>query len=191
MASFNRVTLIGNLTRDPQLKQLPNSQTTVVEFGLATSRRYKTAAGEDKEETCFVDCAAFGKQADVIAQWCTKGKPLFVEGRLKFDSWDDKNGGKRSKLSVVVENFQFLGGRDTASDAAAVFGHNSDDRPQQRQPAANGERKWRSPQQRLFPAKRRPDGDTGEANNNEGRGNHKPEQPFGDERQFKEGDVPF
>jgi len=193
MASFNRVTLIGNLTRDPQLKQLPNGQTTVVEFGLAASRRYRSATGEDKEEACFVDCAAFGKQADVIAQWCTKGKPLFVEGRLKFDSWDDKGGGKRSKLSVVVENFQFLGGRDNAGDAAGVFGHNADDRPHHRQASSstpNGERKWRSPQQRLFPAKRSEDGE-GVGAGNADRSNHKPEQPFGDERQFKEADIPF
>jgi len=109
MPALNKVMLIGNLTRDPQTKQLP-SNTTLVEFGLAMSRRFKTQSGEEKEEVCFVDCTAFGKQADVIAQYCTKGKPIFIEGRLKYDTWDDKNGGgKRSKLSVVVENFQFLG----------------------------------------------------------------------------------
>jgi single-strand DNA-binding protein len=118
MPSFNRVTLIGNLTRDPQLKQLPSS-TTVAEFGLATSRRYRTAGGEDREEVCYVDCAAFGKQADVIGQYCKKGRPLFVEGRLKFDQWDDKQSmSKRTKLSVVVENFQFLGGRDDGSEGS-------------------------------------------------------------------------
>jgi single-strand DNA-binding protein len=109
MPSFNRVTLIGNLTRDPQVKQLPT--TTVAEFGLATSRRFKASDGEDREEVCFVDCAAFGRQAETIAQYCTKGRSIFVEGRLKFDSWDDRSGAKRSKLSVVVENFQFLGSR--------------------------------------------------------------------------------
>jgi single-strand DNA-binding protein len=109
MPSFNRVMLIGNLTRDPQSKTLP-SNTTVCEFGLAMSRRYRTQSGEDREEVAFVDCSAFGKQAEVIQQYCAKGKQLFVEGRLKYDTWDDKNGGgKRSKLSVVVENFQFLG----------------------------------------------------------------------------------
>src|SRR3954470_9431299 len=107
-ASFNKVMLMGNLTRDPQVKQLP-SNTTVVEFGLAVSRKFKTASGEDREEVAFVDCSAFGRQAETISQFCTKGKPLFVEGRLKYDTWDDKSGaGKRSKLSVVVENFQFL-----------------------------------------------------------------------------------
>jgi len=112
MASFNKVILMGNLTRDPQMKYLP-SQTPVAEFGLATNRRFKSQSGEEKEEVTFVDCAAFGKQAEVINQWCRKGKQLFIEGRLKFDSWDDKNGGgKRSKLSVIVEQFQFVGGRD-------------------------------------------------------------------------------
>ena len=110
MPSFNRVTLMGNVTRDPQIKHLP-SNTTVADFGLAMSRRYKTAAGEDREEVCFVDCSAFGRQAEVIGQYCRKGKPLFVEGRLKFDQWDDKtSGARRNKISVVVENFQFVGG---------------------------------------------------------------------------------
>jgi len=109
MPSFNRVTLIGNLTRDPETRDLP-SGTTLCEFGLAMTRHYKTAGGDDREETCFIDCTAFGKQAEVLSQYVTKGRPLFVEGRLKYDQWDDKNGGgKRSKVSVIVENFQFLG----------------------------------------------------------------------------------
>jgi len=119
MASFNKVLLMGNLTRDPQMKYLP-SQTPVVEFGIAVNRRYKTQAGEEREETAFVDCTAFGKQAEVIHQWCAKGKPLFIEGRLKYDTWDDKNGGgKRSKLSVVVETFQFVGSTASASSGQA------------------------------------------------------------------------
>jgi single-strand DNA-binding protein len=119
MAALNKVMLMGNLTRDPQVKQLANN-TTLAEFGLAVSRRFKTAAGEEREETCFVDCTAFGKQAEVIGQYCQKGKPLFVEGRLKYDSWDDKQGfGRRSKVSIVVEHFQFLGGKDAAAGAAS------------------------------------------------------------------------
>jgi len=102
---MNKVILKGNLTRDPQIKYLP-SQMAVAEFGLATNRRYK-----DKEEVTFVDCTAFGKQAEIINKHCQKGKQLLIDGRLKFDSWDDKNGGgKRTKLSVVVENFEFIGG---------------------------------------------------------------------------------
>jgi single-strand DNA-binding protein len=110
MPSFNRVTLMGNLTRDPQIKHLPSS-TTVADFGLAMNRHFKTGNGEDREEVCFIECSAFGRQAEVIGQYCKKGKPLFIEGRLKYDQWDDKaSGAKRSKVSVVVENFQFVGG---------------------------------------------------------------------------------
>src|SRR5271168_1544362 len=112
MASVNRVTLIGNLTRDPQLKYLPN-QTAVAEFGIAMNRKFKSASGEDREEVTFVDCSAFGRTGEVINQYFQKGKPIFIEGRLKYDSWEDKQGGgKRSKMSVVVENFQFVGGKD-------------------------------------------------------------------------------
>src|SRR5438045_6171591 len=112
MASFNKVLLMGNLTRDPQLKYLP-SQMAVVEFGIACNRKFRTANGEDREEVTFVDVTSFGKQAEVINQYFQKGKPIFIEGRLKFDSWEDKQGGgKRSKLTVVIENFQFIGGRD-------------------------------------------------------------------------------
>ena len=122
MPSFNRVTLIGNLTRDPETRDLP-SGTTLCEFGLATTRRYKTSGGDDREETCFIDCTAFGKQAEVLQQYVKKGRPLFVEGRLKYDQWDDRNGGgKRSKISVVVENFQFLGNRDENDRARATGG---------------------------------------------------------------------
>src|ERR1700744_215940 len=112
MASFNKVMLMGNLTRDPQLKYLP-SQTAVVEFGLACNRKFKGQDGQQREEVTFVDCSAFGRSAEVINQYCTKGNPIFIEGRLKYDQWEDKQGGgKRSKMTVVVENFQFIGGRD-------------------------------------------------------------------------------
>ncbi len=122
MASFNRVTLLGNLTRDPQLKFLP-SQTQVCEFGLAMNRKFKLQSGEDREEVTFVDVTAFGRQAEIINQYCTKGKQIFIEGRLKLDTWEDKNGGgKRSKLTVVVENFQLLGGRDDAAGGRAGGG---------------------------------------------------------------------
>jgi single-strand DNA-binding protein len=112
MNGFNKVMLMGNVTRDPQLKYLP-SQTPVAEFGLAVNRKYRTAQGEDREEVAFVEMSAFGKQAEVINEYCKKGKPLFVEGRLKYDQWDDKEtGNKRSRLSVIVENFQFIGSRE-------------------------------------------------------------------------------
>lgn len=111
MSSFNKIIFLGNLTRDPALKYLSN-QTPVCEWGMAANRKFNVN-GEQREEVCFVDCAAFGKIAEVINEHCKKGKPILIEGRLKFDSWDDKNGGgKRSKLSIVVETFQFIGGRD-------------------------------------------------------------------------------
>jgi len=108
MPSFNRVILLGNLTRDPVSKPLP-SGSAVVEFGLAINRT--TGKGDDKrEEVTFVDCAAFGRTGEIVNQYCAKGNPLFVEGRLKLDQWEDKQGGgKRSKLSVIVENVQLMG----------------------------------------------------------------------------------
>src|SRR4028119_1570940 len=110
MASFNKVILLGNLTRDPQLKYLP-SQTAVAEFGLAVNRKFRTQNGEDREEVTFIDCSAFAKQAELINQYFSKGKPIFIEGRLKYDSWEDKQGGgKRSKLTVAVDTFQSIAG---------------------------------------------------------------------------------
>ena len=116
MANFNKVLLIGNLTRDPQLSYLP-SQTAVVDFGLAVNRNWTGKDGEKKEETCFVDCRAFGRTAETINKYLSKGRPVFVEGRLTFNSWTAQDGTKRSKHRVTVENFQFLGspGGATAS----------------------------------------------------------------------------
>jgi single-strand DNA-binding protein len=112
MSGFNHVVLLGNVTRDPQLKQLP-SQTVVANFGLAINRRVRRADGEAKVDTCFVDCDAYGKRGEVLAQFCRKGRPLFVQGRLQYKSWEDKQGAKRSKLSVIVEDFKFVDDRKT------------------------------------------------------------------------------
>ena len=133
MPGFNRVLLLGNLTRDPVLKQLP-TQTQVVEFGLAINRKFRTPAGEDRVDTVFVDCSAFGKLADTIVHYCQKGRPLFVEGRLRYDSWEDKAGVKRSKLSVVVENFQFVGSRDGGNQTAPRQSKGEPQRAQTRRP---------------------------------------------------------
>ena len=170
MSSFNKVLLMGNLTRDPQVRQLPGNA-VVAEFGLACSRRFRTAAGEDREETAFVDCSAFGRQAETLSRFCKKGKPLFVEGRLKYDTWEDKNtGAKRSKLSVVVENFQFVGSRDDSagpgSPGADAFGV---DRP------------WRSPATATSasePVSRKRRAKTADL-------------PFSDKKEFEEADIPF
>lgn len=108
MPSYNRTILVGRLTRDPQLSYLPN-QTPVAELGMAINRRWKGQDGENKEDVCFVDLRAYGKQAEVLNQYLHRGDPLLVEGRLQFSSWEAKDGTKRSKLRVVVESFQFLG----------------------------------------------------------------------------------
>jgi len=119
MANFNKVLLMGNLTRDPALSYLP-SQTAVVDFGLAVNRRWRSKEGEDRDETCFVDCRMFGRRAEVINKYCKKGNPLLVEGRLTFDSWQAQDGSRRSKLRVTVENFEFLGKPAGASEAGRV-----------------------------------------------------------------------
>lgn len=113
MANYNRIILLGNLTRDPQLSYLP-SQTPVVEFGLAVNRTWKDQAGQKKEEVLFIDCKVFGKPAEVVNQYAKKGQPLLVEGRLTLEQWDGKDGQKHSKHRVVVEGFQLMGGRDDA-----------------------------------------------------------------------------
>ena len=108
MASYNRVILMGNLTRDPELRTLPNSQTQVCDFALAVNRRWKDAEGGDHEEVLFVDCAAFGKTGQLIGESLTKGRPIHIEGRLKFEQWEQEDGQRRSKIRVVVEQFRFV-----------------------------------------------------------------------------------
>jgi single-strand DNA-binding protein len=108
MANFNRVILAGNLTRDPELKYTSKG-TAIARIGMAINRTWKSETGEQKEEVTFVDVDAWGRQAEVIAQYVRKGKPLLVEGRLKLDQWEDKNTHqKQSKLRVVLESFSFL-----------------------------------------------------------------------------------
>lgn len=109
MSSFNKVILMGTLTRDPNLSFLP-SNTPVIEFSIATNRTFKKQDGSKGEEVCFTDCQMFGKRAEVVNKYFQKGSPIFVEGRLKFDQWQAQDGSKRSKLRVFVENFEFVGG---------------------------------------------------------------------------------
>ena len=115
MANVNKVILIGNLTRDPEMRYL-ESGTAVVDFGMAINRKWKGKDGRDGEETCFVDAQAWARTAEVITEYCHKGDPLYIEGRLKLDSWEGRDGQKRSKLRVVVENMQLLGGRRSGTD---------------------------------------------------------------------------
>lgn len=110
MPSFNKVMLMGNLTREPEVRSLPSGQ-TVCELGIASNRSYTAGGpgGEKREEVTFVDVTFWGRQGELIAQYLHKGDPIFIEGRLNFRQWEDKNGGgKRSKLSVTGENFQFI-----------------------------------------------------------------------------------
>ncbi|MEY4941679.1 MAG: hypothetical protein RIQ93_3414, partial [Verrucomicrobiota bacterium] len=109
MPSLNKVLLMGNLTRDPELRVTPKG-TSICQFSLAINRQFKMESGETREEVIFVDVEAWGKQGETISKYCTKGRPLYVEGRLRLDQWEDKNTKeKRSRMKVVLEQFQFLG----------------------------------------------------------------------------------
>ncbi len=111
MASYNKVILIGNLTRDPEMKFLPNGS-AVTNFGLAMNERYTDRkTGEQKESACFVEVETWGRQAEIANEYLTKGRPVFIEGSLKFDSWETEDGSKRSRLSVRAFRIQFIGGR--------------------------------------------------------------------------------
>lgn len=111
MANLNLVQLMGNLTRDPEIKQLP-SGTVLAEFCIAVNRRWKAEGkNELKEETTFVDCTAFGRTAEVIEKHIKKGSPIYAQGRLKLDQWESTDGTKRQKLRVIVEKFEFLSGK--------------------------------------------------------------------------------
>jgi single-strand DNA-binding protein len=113
MPNLNKVMLMGNLTRDPEIKYTPKG-TAIANFGIAVNRTFTTAeGGEKREEVTFIDLEAFGRTAEIIGEYFKKGRPIFIEGRLKLDSWDDKQTGKKmSKLRVVVDSFEFLGSRE-------------------------------------------------------------------------------
>ena len=139
MASFNKVMLLGNLTRDPEVKYTPKGS-AVADIGLAVNRTYTTDGGEKREETTFVDVTMWGRQAEIAGEYLKKGRPLFVEGRLQLDTWDDKQTGqKRSKLRVVCENFQMLGSRDGGGESGGGGGRSSGggSRPAKSAPAAD------------------------------------------------------
>ena len=111
---------MGHLTRDPELKRT-NSDMSVAQIGIAINRKYKNKDGELKEEVTFVNCEAWGKTAEAMTKYLSKGKPVMIEGRLKLDQWQDDNGNNRSKLKVVVENFQFLDSKDGVSDSGGGY----------------------------------------------------------------------
>ena len=122
MASFNQVILVGNLTRDPELRVTPKG-TAICQFGLAVNRQFKDESGQTRDETTFVDIEAWGKQGELVAKYLTKGSPALVQGRLKLDQWEDKQTQqKRSKLKVVLENVQFLSSRGAGGPGAGGQG---------------------------------------------------------------------
>ena len=178
MANFNKVMILGNLTRDPEQRFLP-SQQAVTNFSLAVNRKFKTQSGEEREEVTFIDCEAWGKQAEIINKYCQRGRPLFIEGRLKQDSWDDKTTGqKRTKMKVVVENFQLLGGRDNAPGGGGGGGgeYGGDDMGQAPAPPRQQSRPPANRPASQRPAPQAPPQD---------------DPPFSDEAQFKDDDIPF
>ena len=124
MPNLNKVMLIGNLTRDPEVKFTPKG-TAIAELGLAINRTWKNESGEKQEETTFVDVTLWGRQAEIAKEYLTKGRPVYIEGRLQLDTWDDKaTGQKRSKLRVTGEQMQLLGSRDGAGGGDGGGGGN-------------------------------------------------------------------
>ena len=146
MASFNKVILVGNLTRDPELRYTPKG-TAIAKFGLAVNRVWTSESGEKKEEVTFIDIDVFGRTAENVAQYMRKGSPMLVEGRLRLDQWDDKQTGqKRSKLGVVGEIIQFLGspragegGAPAAPRAAAAAAPAAPEPPEAEAPPQEGD----------------------------------------------------
>ena len=139
MASYNKVILIGNLTRDPELRYTQKG-TAIAKLGIAVNRVWRDEAGTQHEEVTFVDVDAFGKQAETLGQYMKKGRPLLIEGRLKLDSWEDKQTNqKRSRLGVVLETFQFLesGNRGTEDSGSAPPSRPTNAAPQPSAPASN------------------------------------------------------
>lgn len=119
MPSLNKVMLMGNLTRDPELRVTPKG-TPICQFSLAINRSFKMESGETREEVTYADVEAWGKQGETIAKYCVKGRPLFVEGRLRLDTWEDKNTKeKKSRMKIVLEQFQFLGDGQKREEGAA------------------------------------------------------------------------
>lgn len=119
MASFNKVMIMGNLTRDVELKYTPKG-TAIADIGLAVNRTWKDDSGQKMEAVTFIDVTLWGRVAEIVGEYCKKGRPLFVEGRLELDQWDDKaTGQKRQKLKVIGENVQLLGGGKPGEKANA------------------------------------------------------------------------
>lgn len=124
-ANLNKTFLIGNLTRDPDLRYIP-SGAPVANFGLAVNRTYTDSNGEKQEDTCFVEIVAWNRLAEVCGEFLAKGRPVFIEGRLQMDTWEQEDGQKRSRLKVVAQNIQFLGSGPKADSEASSGEEDSD-----------------------------------------------------------------
>jgi len=138
MANLNKVMLMGNLTRDVELRSLPSGN-SIAQLAIAVNRQWTGQDGEKREEVTYVDCEAWGKTGEIMAKYLAKGRPVYIEGRLKLDSWDDKESGqKRSKMKVVVESFQFIdsGNRGGAAGGGGGGDGTVESRPAARNPAA-------------------------------------------------------
>lgn len=138
MANLNKVLLIGNLTRDPELRYTQGGL-AVCEFGLATNRRFPTAAGETREEVCFVDVVVYGKRSEAFAKYFSKGRPVFVEGRLEFRQWESPEGQKRNRLRVVAEDWQFVTPAPGGSASGRAGPPRREKAPAAAEPPASGE----------------------------------------------------
>lgn len=142
MANLNKVFLMGNLTRDPELRYTPGGL-AVASFGIAVNRTWTSKTGEQKDEVCYVDVSIFGRRAEVVGEYFSKGSPIFIEGRLQFNQWETKEGQKRNTLRVIAENFQFIGGgagRRAESDLGkSLDSSNLDEMSENIVPDINGE----------------------------------------------------
>ena len=184
MPSFNKVMLIGNLTRDPEMRYTPSNM-AICKIGLAVNDSYTKKDGSTDERTLFIDCTAFGKTGEIINQYLSKGRPIFVEGKLRLDQWEDKQSGqKRSKHEVIIDNFQFLGGRDEAGGGGGGGGGGGYSRGGGGGRSSGGDDN--------------PNYGGGGGGNRGGGGSRQaerqpePEAPFGDnDQQFDEDDIPF
>ena len=148
MPNLNKVMLMGNLTRDPEIKYTPKG-TAIANFGIAVNRNYSTEGGEKREEVTFIDLEAFGRTAEIIGEYFKKGRPIFIEGRLKLDSWDDKQTGqKKSKLRVVVDSFEFLGSREGGGGGGGPSGGGGGESQEAPSTGGGGSKKAPPPQRK-------------------------------------------
>ena len=170
MANLNKVMLIGNVTRDPEIKYTPKGS-AVTDLGIAVNRVFTPDGGEKREETTFVDVTLWGRQAEIAGEYCKKGRSIYIEGRLQLDSWEDKaSGQKRSKLRVVGENFQLLGPRPGGGSA----GHGEEEYSE------------RPPYERSAPPQRREQPNSGGGNGGFSAGRSPAQQP-----PLEDDDIPF